>query len=122
MKRGLNPLYPKSDGKEIMGAYEEAAFMDDTAETFKKTRGKRQSSRIDREADLEAMESFRKAGRELSAEAKQTITEYRQRLKLLRKQKRAGEISRTQFHKLKRQLVKETDSKDWASWKKFWLG
>ena len=29
MKQGLNPLFPKSDGKGLVGAYEYAALIDD---------------------------------------------------------------------------------------------
>ena len=121
MKCGTNPLYPRSEGEGIRGAYEEAALIDDSERSFR-TERQRKTGKIDWEENIGLAEETERARREFSAENKETMREYHERLRALREQKKADEISRAEFHELKRKLARETDKRNWGNLKKFWFG
>lgn len=118
MKRGTNPLFPTSDGKGVKGAYEQAALMDDSDNTFGKTKVKPTGI----EADFEFAADTNKSYREFSDDHRRIIQDYKQELKKLKRQKRAGEISSEKYREQKRALVKKTDAKNRAEFKRFLLG
>lgn len=118
MKRGTNPLFPTSDGKGVKGAYEQAALMDDSDNTFDKTKVKPTGI----EADLEFATDTNKSYHEFSNDHREIMRNYKRELKKLKQQKRAGEISSEKYHEQKRALVKKTDAKNRAGFKRFLLG
>lgn len=118
MKRGTNPLFPTSDGKGAKGAYEQAALIDDSDRTFGKPKAK--SSNI--ETDLEFATNTNKSYHEFSDDHRRIMQDYKQELKKLKRQKRAGEISSEKYREQKRALVKKTDAKNQAGFKRFLLG
>ncbi len=118
MERGTNPLFPTSDGKGVKGAYEQAALMDGSAQTFDKPKVK--SSNI--EVDFEFATDTNKSYREFSDNHREIMQNYRQELKKLKHQKKTGEISSDKYRELKRVLVKKTDAKNRAGFRRFLLG
>ena len=118
MKRGTNPLFPTSDGKGVKGAYEQAALMDDSDNAFDKTKVKPTGI----EADFEFAADTNKSYREFSDDHREIIQKYKQELKKLKHQKKTGEISSDKFRELKRALVRKTDAKNRAGFKRFLLG
>ena len=118
MKRGTNPLFPTSDGKGVKGAYEQAALMDDSDNTFGKTKVKPTGVEVDFEFATDTNKSYR----EFSDDHREIIQNYKQELKKLKHQKKTGEISSDKFRELKRALVRKTDAKNRAGFKRFLLG
>lgn len=84
MKRGTNPLFPTSDGKGVKGAYEQAALMDDSDNTFGKTKVKP----TDIEVDFEFATDTNKSYREFSDDHCKIMQNYKQDLKNLSTRKR----------------------------------
>ena len=118
MKRGTNPLFPTSDGRGVKGAYEQAALMDDSDITFGKPTVKPTGVEVDFEFATDTNKSFR----EFSDDHREIIQNYKQELRKLKHQKKTGEISSDKFRELKRALVRKTDAKNRAGFKRFLLG
>ena len=118
MKRGTNPLFPTSDGRGVKGAYEQAALMDDSDNTFGKTKVKPTGVEVDFEFATDTNKSYR----EFSDDHHEIMQNYKHELKKLKHQKKTGEISSDKFRELKRALVRKTDAKNRAGFKRFLLG
>ena len=104
MKQGLNPLFPKSDGKGLVGAYEYAALIDDEEKMYS-SKAKRQ------------INSHRKIStpvgltyREFNGNYKQIMADYRQEMQNLRQMKRTGQITRKEFRQAHRDLASDTNA------------
>jgi len=110
----VNPLFPSSEGKGLQGAYEQAAFMDDTDATFDKKPATTVS-----DPELIINTERKKSHRDFSNKKRELMKNYHKSLKILKQQKKGGEISGKQFRLKKKQLAKETNAKNWQNFKDF---
>ena len=148
MKRGENPLYPESNGEGLIGAYEEAAFIDDTEEMFGKKKAPAQAAKkisisnkklasddfvivtnfsnsADNSRNTEfypSLSARRQAYRRFSKEIDQQNKTSREKRKLLKEALKSGQISRRAYHKQKRALTRRTDRANWQCYLKFMKG
>lgn len=104
MKQGLNPLFPKSDGKGLKGAYEYAALIDDEATTY----GTKQKRQIN--SHLKIQPAVGTTYKEFNGNYKEIMANYFAELKNLKRQKRAGEITGKEFRQARKILANGTNA------------
>ena len=148
MERGENPLYPKSNGEGLIGAYEEAAFIDDTEEKFGKEKAPAQAAKKSSIGNKKmasddpvaavncsnstgnsqntefypSLSARRQAYYRFSKEIDQQNKTLREKRKLLKKALKSGQISRHTYRQQKRALAHQTDRADWRTYLKFLKG
>ena len=151
VKGWQNPLYPRSDGKGVKGAYEEAALMDDSKAMFGGVNGRRvrgaggasgaggagrakdagKTGGVGRKSEkltkskLEewAMANQRaKSYKVYAKKNKEIMQRFRDESKRLRRMWQTREISMWEYRRRKRKLMRETDKANWQSYVDFLEG
>ena len=148
MKRGENPLYPESNGEGLIGAYAEAAFIDDTKEMFSKKKTPVQAAKKSSISNKNlasndsvivtnfsdstgnsrntefypTLASRYQAYRRFSKEISQQSKALKEKRKLLKKELKSGQISHHAYRKQKRALARHTDHANWQCYLKYLKG
>ena len=108
MKKGLNPLYPRSDGEGLMGAFQYAVLIDDDKMTYGSKKVPRKIGEVKMPAP--SINSISPTWKEYNANSNQIMAHYHATMKELRKMKRTKQISRWQFHQAHRALAADTNT------------
>ena len=128
MKDWQNSLYPRSDDKGVMGAYEEAALMDDNEATFgkrgssaskKSVRGAARRSNFENWAAENGKGSAYKV---FSKKHDAIMKRFLDESKKLRKELWARKISFWEYRKRKKELTQKTDKVSWKCYVDFLNG
>lgn len=152
VKGWQNPLYPRSDGKGMKGAYEEAALIDDNEATFGGAGNPRDAGRVGNvgragnigkargtgwvgdarrkkeESTQSKLEEWAMANQRAKSykvyakKNKEIMQRFRDESKRLRQMWRTREISMWEYRRRKKKLVRETDKANWQSYVDFLEG
>lgn len=114
----VNPLYPNSDGSGINGAYQQAAFMDDTENTFGGSLKQVPAQNGIQYANSGSSDMYKKFNHQHRA----IFKDYKRELQQLRALKKTGKITSAEYRDRKRQLVKKTDKANVGNFKQIITG
>lgn len=116
--KNINPLYPDSDGSGINGTYQQAAFMDDTENTFSNNSKQAPARNGAQYINSGSNDMYKKFDQQHRA----IFKDYKRELQRLRALKRTGKITGDEYRDCKRQLVKKTDKANLDNFKQIITG
>lgn len=116
--RNVNPLYPNSDDSGINGAYQQAAFIDDTENAFGSNSKQAPAQNGMQYANSGSSDMYKKFNQQHRA----IFKDYKRKLQQLRTLKKTGKITSAEYRDRKRQLVKKTDKANVGNFKQIITG
>lgn len=116
MKKGLNPLFPQSNGNGLMGAYEYAALLDDEKTTYS-TKKRVSTKKGSTMPTISLKRKYTISEKEYWQNFFKILSWYFGERKLNIAARRSGAITSAEYRENHKQLKKEQSKRLWQNWK-----